>query len=312
MTKMRIRNSCVEQKSYTRTDLASEAIESAKKDSDNIKTVSRMCGDVQICEITIESEEQSRCIGKPIGKYITVSFGNPSLLSEKQFKDLSETIANELDDIISDEMAAMGILICGLGNRGIISDAIGPICADNVIVTNHLSAEEKRLCNMEGLSVASVSPGVVGQTGIETLTQVRAVASSEKFGCVIAVDALAAMDVCRLGSTVQISNTGISPGSGIGNKRDGITEKNVGIPVYAIGVPTVVDSGTLVLNTLEKAGISDPPPALEAVLENSRSFFVTPKETDILINELARLIYTSINIMLIKKSHRFRQSGIQS
>ena len=280
---------------FIRTDLASEAKEAAN--IENVRGISyretELHG-VATSDMKITSEEGSAIIGKPVGRYITVECKKSWLLSDEQ----KERVVSALTDYIT-ELVPKGnktVLVVGLGNRDITPDSLGPRTVDGLIVTRHVKEYDPRLFDSIGQEeVAAVAPGVVGQTGIETLELIRGAVERVKPDVVIAVDALAARSVDRLGSTLQLSDTGISPGSGIGNRRREINRTSIGVPVIAIGVPTVVDSSTLVYDALAKAGIEDIDDPLKKVLENGRSFFVSLKESDVAVAESASLISSALN-----------------
>ncbi len=280
---------------FIRTDLASEAKEAAN--IENIRGISyretEVCG-VAVSDMKIASEEGSSIIGKPVGRYITVECKKSWLLTDEE----KENVITALTDYIT-ELVPKGdksVLVVGLGNRDITPDSLGPRTVDGLIVTRHVKAFNPKLFDSIGQEeIAAIAPGVVGQTGIETLELIRGAVERVKPDVVIAVDALAARSVDRLGSTLQLSDTGISPGSGIGNRRREINRTSIGVPVIAIGVPTVVDSSTLVYDALSKAGIENIDSSLKSVLENGRSFFVSLKESDVAVAESASLISSALN-----------------
>lgn len=185
--------------------------------------------------------------------------------------------------------------MAGLGNRFITPDSIGPRTADLVTVTNHARGEAHLFSLLGCARVSAFSPGVLGQTGFEAASLITEAAKAADADAILAVDALAARSTARLAATIQISDTGIRPGSGIGNCRTAITREKVGIPVIALGVPTVVDSATLVWDALEQAGIRDPSRELRQVLDNDRSFIVSPKESDVIADTVAELLSGAIN-----------------
>ena len=188
------------------------------------------------------------------------------------------------------------VLICGLGNRSITADALGPAVADALVITRHVKLREKKLFDsLFSLEVASFAPGVLAQTGIETEELVRGAVERARPDLVVAIDALAARSAERLMTTVQLCDTGIAPGSGMGNRNGALDRKTLGVPVVAIGVPTVVTSSTLIRDALELGGIDGISDALERVLENGRSFFVSPKESDLAIRELSAIIARALN-----------------
>ena len=175
-------------------------------------------------------------------------------------------------------------------------DAVGPGTVARLNATSHLKKADPELFGRLGCSrLSAVAPGVLGQTGIETSELVRGAVESAHPDVVIAIDALAAGSCGRLFSTVQLSDSGIFPGSGIGNRRSELSLSSLGVPVIALGVPTVVDSSTLVLDALERAGFHDIPEKLTSVLESGKSYFVAPKECDMLIKSLCRLFASAIN-----------------
>ena len=190
------------------------------------------------------------------------------------------------------------VLVVGLGNAHMTPDAIGPGTVRRLTVTRHLKSCDEALYNALGCcELAALSPGVVGQTGVESGELVKCAADLTCPDLLVAVDALAARSVDRLSSTVQITDRGISPGAGIGNHRGALDEAALGCPVMGVGVPTVVDSSTLVLDALEKAGISSETlsPALTEVLEDGRSFFVSPKDCDEVVTLTCRLLAKALD-----------------
>ena len=292
---------------YTRTDLASECTagldlekSEAKSRDYSFESATKSGFDVSVLKILNSSGE--RVIGKPCGTYVTVNTGRIWHATEERFSAGSELICEYIKKLFSEcsgDAEARNILVAGLGNRYITSDAIGHETLKNVIITRHLEGLNTTLYNMlGGKSVSGIAPGVIGQTGIETLELIRGAAKNVKPDLVIVIDALVARELSNLATTVQITDTGIAPGSGIGNTRHAINRHNIGCPVIAIGVPTVVESSTLVYDALEKAGIDSISPSLKAVLENGRGFFVTPKETDTVTVEVSRLIADAINLLV--------------
>ena len=194
---------------------------------------------------------------------------------------------------------AKTVLVAGLGNRRITADAVGPETVDRITVTKHLQTLDPSLFRQVGqLAVAALAPGVLGDTGVEAAELVAQAAQAVKPDAVIAVDALAARNVDRLGRTVQLSDCGISPGSGVGNRRMALTKSTLGVPVIALGVPMVVNSSTLVRDALSEAGLEDISPALRAVLENGKSFFVTPKESDAAVEAFSEIMAMALDMAL--------------
>ena len=292
---------------YTRTDLASEC--TAKLDRDKSQLQSKDYSLESIAEkgfelslLKILNTNGEQVIGKPCGTYVTISIGRIWHATEERFSAGSEMICKYIKQLYreaSGKDEAHNILVAGLGNRYITSDAIGHETLKNVIITRHLEGLNTTLYNMlGGKSVSGIAPGVIGQTGIETLELIKGAAKNVKPDLMIVIDALVARELSNLATTVQITDTGIAPGSGIGNTRQAINRHSVGCPVIAIGVPTVVESSTMVYDALEKAGIDNISPSLKTVLENGRGFFVTPKESDTVTVEVSRLIADAINLLV--------------
>lgn len=290
---------------YKRTDLASECrsddIINGRNESGISYTEKEQNG-FEVSVLDILNRDGEKIIGKPIGRYVTINVGKVWTMPDSRFDECTELLAEHIrimTESAVDRNCADNILIAGLGNRYITSDALGNETLKNIIVTRHIKDHDTHLYDaLGGKSISAIAPGVIGQTGIETLELIRGAVSNVKPDIVIVIDALAAGDLSHLATTVQITDTGIAPGSGIGNKRLAINSQSLGCPVIAIGVPTVVESSTLVYAALEEAGIEDISAELIQVLENGRGFFVTPKESDIVTSELSRLISDALNTAL--------------
>ena len=285
---------------YVRTDLAAESpIIENEQLSDGITATENKLDMASISTVEITNKNGEKAIGKPIGTYITISFDKIWRLDDITQKRLSYIISENIKKLANIKNEKLNILICGLGNRYITSDAVGPLVIKDITATSHLEKADNELFKLlNSHSISAISPGVIGQTGIETLELIRGAVNSVNSDVLIVIDALCSKSVDRLGSTVQICNTGISPGSGIGNKRHAINKDTVGIPVIAIGVPTMVSSSTLVYDALEKASITDISDKLTDILENGKSFFVTLNENDVVISSLASLIASALNSAL--------------
>ncbi|HAX83443.1 MAG TPA: GPR endopeptidase [Ruminococcaceae bacterium] len=267
-----------------RTDLALEKREIlGKKEPEGVESSEFSEGGVSFTKIKIINKKGSEILGKPIGTYITAEI--PQLMKNPiNDEETIEAIANQLRNLIPKNGA---VLVAGLGNTDITPDAVGPKSVSMVLATRHI---DKSLSEEIGLgelrSVAGFIPGVLGRTGLEAAESVKGIAASIEPSAVIVVDALAARRLSRLGTTVQISDTGIIPGSGVGNARKEITERSVGVPVISVGVPTVVDVGTLVNDlTGSKSELS----------EENRNMIITPREIDIVIERASELIGMAIN-----------------
>ncbi len=259
-----------------RTDLAVESYESVNKTAIDGVIVKE---DKNITTVKVINENGARVLGKPIGTYITYSL--PSFLSDTDlFDGRLEDLSSVLNSLLPKDMSS--VLVAGVGNLDITADALGPKVNDYVIATRHLmQGENKNEIFKDFFNVSNIPTGVLGDTGIESAELVGGVVSTIKPSCVIVVDALAATSKDRLGSTVQMSNTGISPGSGVGNHRYEISDKTLGVPVISMGIPTVLSTALL-------DDCSD------------GSMFVTPREIDRIIEQGSKLIGMSINTCLHK------------
>lgn len=268
-----------------RTDLAIERREVSPHTDDGLKVDEYTKDNVKITSIEVLNKTGERAIKKPKGNYITIetdrSFDGGELID----KDLAKILADELSKIMPDGSA----LVCGIGNRSITPDALGPDCISHILATRHIGEELAKSIGFDNLrSVTAISPGVLGQTGIETGEIIRAVIDKTKPDFVIAIDALASRKLSRLGKTIQIADTGIIPGGGVSNSRNELSKKTLGVPVISIGVPTVVDANTLVNDIAEN----------EIEYRGASAMIVTPKEIDLLIERSSRLISHSINCAL--------------
>ncbi len=286
---------------FLRTDLACESAAHTDMPTRGVGYREYTSGSCSISELRVTSDEGVKISGRERGRYITVNTGKVWYLDSESLDGVAVTIASELSSFIE---ALVGsplsentiILVAGLGNRFITADALGPETADKVNVTYHATGSRGSI--LESLNccrVAAIRPGVLGQTGIEAADMIRGAAECVKPDVIVAIDSLAARSCSRLATTVQLSDSGIHPGSGIGNRRSGITKADIGCPIVALGVPTVVDSSTLVVDALEQAGITEINSSLEGVLTNGKSFFVSLKETDIITESLAGLLSSAIN-----------------
>lgn len=288
---------------YIRTDLASECSALEEKNCPEGISYSEFTRDgATVSSIEILDERGEEALGKPIGNYITVSFGRIWQEDDDSLEKIKKIIAGEIRSLAlkmtetKNGQGEKSVLIAGLGNRYITPDAIGPQCIHGIEVTRHIHERDVELFGkLHRWNISAITPGVIGQTGIESGELIKSAGEHVRPDLIIVIDALASRSVDRLASTVQLSDSGISPGSGIGNKCKAITEKELGIPVMAIGVPTMVDSSTLVYDALEKAGIRELSPELREVLNNGKSFFVTLNESDIVISALSKLLSDSIN-----------------
>lgn len=275
-----------------RTDLAIERQEYREKEKlDGVLSDIRTVDGIKITTIEIINRQGEALIGKPKGKYITIETDRLYKSSEV-FSSVSRILCDELRVLVPDKGT---VLVVGLGNEDITPDALGPKSLDMLLATRHISSELAESLGLGSLrSVAGIVPGVLGKTGIETVEIIGGVVKKISPCCVIVIDALASRNTARLGNTVQIADTGVSPGSGVGNRRKGINCETLGVPVIAIGVPTVVDALTMAADVFEKAGIYLP----QNDFSEQREMMVTPKEIDSLIDKAAHLIAMGINMAL--------------
>lgn len=285
---------------YTRTDLACEARPTALPKETGIRANEWEEDGINISDLHILDRKAAEDCGLSCGRYITLSRPRLWSLSEDVYTSFRNQLAAQLK-MLAREMtgrspdAQFGVLVAGLGNRDITPDAIGPLTVDKLEVTRHLQSHSPQAFRAIGRCMLSaLAPGVLGQTGIETVELIRGAVENARPDLVIAVDALVARSCERLASTVQLSDRGIAPGSGIGNNRKSICADTVGAPVLALGVPTVVDSSTLVYDALARAGIGEISDELREVLENGRGFFVSPKESDVIAAQISSLLAEAI------------------
>lgn len=272
-----------------RTDLALERAELAGKE--RLRGLSRResRGDItKTTVIEITDESTSKALDKPCGKYITIE--TPLNYESTCFDERLDAVIKSVRELLPEKNGL--VLVAGVGNPDITSDALGPFFASRIFTTRHLSGEIKKEIGFLGelRPVAAVSTGVLGQTGLESSEYIRCIASGIKPSCVITADALASKSLSRLGCTIQLSNTGISPGSGVGNARKRIDEEYIGVPVIAIGVPTVVSVSALAAELSGGEGGER--------LHGMSDMIVTPKDIDILIKNASQLLAFGVNCAL--------------
>ena len=283
-----------------RTDLACETRPSPFPTLPGIQSEEYTEYGTNVSAINILDEQAAQQVGKPCGQYVTLSREKLWQLSGKEYRHFHRILARQIRKMAismcgRDIDGNFGVLTVGLGNREITADAIGPQTVAKLSVTRHLRARTPALFAAIGrCNLSALAPGVLGQTGIETVELIRGAVANAHPDLVIAVDALVARSCKRLASTIQLSNRGIDPGSGIGNHRQSICSASIGAPVLALGVPTVVDSSTLVYDALAQAGIQEIGDELRTVLENRRGFFVSPKESDVITTNLSTLLADAI------------------
>jgi len=306
-----------------RTDLAVESREiyreTYKREVPGVDIETEESENYSITRVKIINENGEREMGKPKGMYVTIDVPKLKNTDQELKDEISKVLAKELKGLCRNNENTKTLII-GLGNWNVTPDALGPKVVDRVLVTRQYFIAYKKDKDDTVANVSAISPGVMGLTGIETSEIVKGVVEKTKPDLIIAIDALASRKMERVSTTIQISDTGISPGSGIGNKRIGLTEDYLGVPVIAIGVPTVVDAATMVNDTmdliigsmksqaeigsefysvLEQISTEEKYSLIREVLEPYMpNVVVTPKEIDVIIDDLSIIIANGLNIAL--------------
>ena len=283
-----------------RTDLAVEAKqlweESAQENTRLEGVEAREYSREGFCVTAVEILDQrgEQALGKPVGNYVTVELTGLRQRERDAFGRAVRVLAGEIEELLELEEGA-GVLVVGLGNRAITPDAVGPQTADHTMVTRHLVEQvPEHFGSFRPVSV--LAAGVLGTTGMESGELVAAVVKELHPACVIAVDALASRSLSRVCRTVQIADPGIVPGAGVGNARAALNRQTLGVPVLAVGVPTVVDAATLAADVLAEVGQSALDPA--ALSGGGEGIIVTPREIDSDVADLAKVIGYAINLAL--------------
>ena len=277
-----------------RTDLAVEAIENHKTAAalPHVRQSDRTLEGFAVHEVRILSEDAAREIGKPQGRYLTLELDALIRREEDAFPRACKALSTLLRELLPHPNDSP-VLIAGLGNRMITPDAIGPQTADHVIATRHLVAQSPAIF-ADWRPVSALAPGVLGQTGVETGEVICGVLDRVRPAAVIAVDALAAGRLSRLLRTVQLADTGITPGAGVGNARAALNKETLGVPVIAVGVPTVVDGATLAHEISSQLG----QPACEALDDLSQPVMITTRDIDREVADISRMIGYAVNMAL--------------
>lgn len=282
-----------------RTDLALEAREiweSGARKADRLRGVESTQTSREgypVTTVRITSAEGQQALGKPMGTYITLELPGLKRREEDAFPRAAKALSAELKELLPKD--ADSVLVVGLGNRAITPDNIGPSAVGHTLVTRHLVEQVPEHFG-HFRPVAALAAGVLANTGVESSELVRAVVERICPSCVIAIDALASRSLHRICSTIQLADTGISPGSGVGNHRAALNRESLGIPVIALGVPTVVDVATLCADVLEEAGKGDLEP--ETLQGAGNGLMVTPRDIDQSVADLSKVIGYGINLAL--------------
>lgn len=307
-----------------RTDLASERKDlyrkanNLKEEIDGIETEEEKVNDnINISRVKVTNENGKNAIGKPIGNYITIDFKSLKIAGNDEIQAASEVLTKELKELLQKHVEPQDpILVVGLGNIYVTPDALGPKVINEVDVTRHLLEYMPEVMDKSTREVSAVSPGVLGTTGIETVEILKGIVDNVKPKLVIVIDALASRSIERISSSVQLADTGIVPGAGVGNARKELTQESLGIPVIALGIPTVVeaatiaaDSLTLFIQKVQEQGESND--FLNKLQEDDKyniikeilapeeyNFIVTPKEIDALIEKMKDVVARGINFAI--------------
>ncbi len=310
---------------YKRTDLALEMAQMHREKNANISTIDgveaeeKRNDDIKITRVKITNENGEKALMKPVGTYITIETDELDYKSRETYESVCRALKEELAQVTEVDLTKP-VMVVGLGNRRITADALGPKCVEQMLVTRHLFEHMPEVVDEDTASVCAIAPGVLGITGIETLEIVKGVCERVKPGLVIVVDALAARKAERINTTIQISDAGIAPGSGVGNNRKELSKYTLGCDVVAIGVPTVVDALTMANDTLDttideikKGARGDtgifkildklaPEERYELLKEtlapSMGDMVLTPKEVDLAMDKISKVVANGINIFL--------------
>lgn len=309
-----------------RTDMADERVDTYKKINnltqiDGVKVTTNKFDNFSITIVDVLNDNGADALQKEIGKYITMEINDIKYLDNDTKDSILKELSNQIKSLIGNDNSK-SVLVVGLGNEYVTPDSLGPKVIKNVEITRHLIHFAKELVEPNTREVSGICPGVLGTTGIETSEIISSVCGTIKPDIVIVIDSLASSSIQRLGNTIQLSNTGITPGAGVRNKREGINEKSLNIPVIAIGVPTVVDMATITNETIDKMldatkiqmesaeSVDDKEVTVditnilddkkryelvEKVLDNE-NLIVTPKEIDDVIQIVSEIISDGINM----------------
>ena len=304
-----------------RTDLASERRDIYQK-ANNVEgqingvesEQEEIDENLRVERVKITNEEGEKAIGKPVGTYVTVDIKGLKIAQEEELEKAATVVSRELGKIIDNHIDKQGeILVVGLGNIYVTPDSLGPKVINDIEVTRHIINYLPQYVEEGTRMVSAISPGVLGTTGIETVEILKGIVDNINPKLLIVIDALASRSIERISSTVQISDTGIVPGAGVGNTRSEISKNSLGIPVVAIGIPTVVETAVLVNDSLDlfieklqdEAKSNDYLNKLkeednyeeikEALIPKEYNLIVTPKEIDELIENMTKIVATGIN-----------------
>ena len=251
---------------------------------------------IVVSVVTIDSENAVKATGRPKGRYVTIEAGQINEEDEECLARAAKELSRVLREFVKSvcDKKIYHAIVVGLGNRNVTPDALGPRTVDNLFITRHIVKEYGRYAfgNENVNSVCGLVPGVMAQTGMECLEIIKGVVKETKPDFVVTIDALAARSTKRLGCTIQLTDTGIVPGSGVGNHREGINRENLGVPVISIGIPTVIDAVTIVSDAVNASRDN----TKKMLSPKLNGMFVTPKDIDEKVKKLSGLISEGINM----------------
>ena len=289
-----------------RTDMAVERtdiykkVNNIQKDINGIEAENELQKDIEISRVKITNEEGEKALAKPIGNYITLDVKNMKTADDEKIEEIAEAVANELRDVIGKHIKdTEDILVVGLGNLEVTPDSLGPKVISNIEITRHILEYMPKLMPDDTRPVSAISPGVLGTTGIETVEIVKGIVDNIKPKLVIAIDSLCSKNIDRINKSIQISDTGIIPGGGVGNRQEELSVDTLNVPVIGVGIPTVLDAATIVIDTLKACEIDVSENEIVNKMKlNNFNFIVTPKEIDSLIENMSNIVSEGINMLI--------------
>lgn len=289
-----------------RTDMAIERrdlYKNANKVEDEIKGIEceeEKKSDIKITRVKITNKDGEKALDRKIGNYITIDIKRMANITTEKEEEIIKTFSKELKSIINKNAQPQDeILIVGLGNLYATPDSLGSKVVQNIEITRHIKIYLPNAIDPNTRSVSAITPGVLGTTGVETIEIVKGIVDNIKPKLVIAIDSLCSKNIDRINKSIQISDTGIIPGGGVGNKQEELSQETLGIPVIGVGVPTVLDAATIVIDTLNSCNIKVPDTEIIQNMKlNNFNFIVTPKEIDSLIESMSTIISEGINLSL--------------
>lgn len=291
---------------FFRTDMAVERRDlyiNANKLEDEINGIEceeEKIDDITVTRVKITNREGEQALDKKMGNYITIDVKKINNITTEKEQKIIETFSKELLSIIDKHVEKNEeILIVGLGNLYATPDSLGSKVVQNIEITRHIKIYLPDAIDKNTRSVSAITPGVLGTTGIETIEIVRGIVDNIKPKLVIAIDSLCSKNIDRINKSIQISDTGIIPGGGVGNRQEELSERTLNIPVIGVGIPTVLDAATIVIDTLNACDISvSENEIVDKMKLNNFNFIVTPKEIDSLIDNMTNIVSEGINMCI--------------